>query len=41
MINGRGKRRGEEETNIKEDGEEESEIKGTENLECKAKRIGK
>ena len=28
MINGRGKRRGEEETNIKEEGEEEAEIKG-------------
>ena len=27
MINGRGKRRGEEETNIKEEGEEEAEIK--------------
>ena len=28
MINGRGKRRGEEETNINEEGEEEAEIKG-------------
>ena len=28
MINGRGKRKGEVETNIKEEGEEEAEFKG-------------
>ena len=41
MINGRGKRKGEEETNIKEEGEEKAEIKGLSFGTGKLKKQGK